>query len=147
MVSGFVSRSDRPVLESMTLARASRMAARRLDPEKTAVIDAPGAIGVLMRQGPGPKSSEPGGHTGRRMTKSPLMNPSSFVAAHRSSVLASVAVSPTFITVTRACTTSPVLAVVGTTWSTTRRSATAPAVAGTARRITRAVKRTDERTA
>jgi hypothetical protein len=50
IVSGFVSWLDRPVPESTTLARDSRTAGSRMEPEKTAVTDAPGANGVTMHQ-------------------------------------------------------------------------------------------------
>jgi hypothetical protein len=106
MVSGFVSVVDMPVPQSRTLARASRASTNRLDPEKTAVTDAPGAIGAPIKQRlrASPMSSEPGGQTALLGSNSDMMKPSSFVASHSISVFDSVAVSPTFVTVTRAST-------------------------------------------
>jgi hypothetical protein len=106
IVSGFVSVLDTPVPQSRTRARASSASANRLDPENTAVTDAPGAIAAPTRQRlrASPMSSEPGGQTALLSSNSDMMKPSSFVAIHSISVFDSVAVSPTFVTVTRAST-------------------------------------------
>jgi len=97
---------DTPVAQSRTLARASSARANRLDPENTAVTDAPGPIGEPKRQRlpASPVSSEPGGQAALASSNSDMMKPSSFVADHSISVFDSVAVSPTFVTVTRAST-------------------------------------------